>query len=107
VLPSSVVQVPVLLQIKQRKAEMAHEKGGLMASIGQTLAGPRFHETDEVRMIVYTLTIVRNAHLVQWFDKQRAYLDALESQLRGLVKSIEVAAKQRAGAHIFYPAFAH
>ncbi|KAF8555974.1 Vps5-domain-containing protein [Imleria badia] len=66
------------LDIKQRKAEMAHEKGGLMASIGQTLAGPRFHETDE------------------WFDKQRAYLDGLESQLRGLVKSIEIVAKQRA-----------
>jgi len=34
---------------------------------------------------------------MQWFDKQRAYLDGLESQLRGLVKSIEVVAKQRAG----------
>jgi sorting nexin-1/2 len=34
---------------------------------------------------------------LQWFDKQRAYLDGLESQLRGLVKSIEVVAKQRAG----------
>ncbi|KAG8220989.1 Vps5 C terminal like-domain-containing protein [Butyriboletus roseoflavus] len=66
------------LDIKHRKAEMAHEKGGLMASIGQTLTGPRFHETDE------------------WFDKQRAYLDGLESQLRGLVKSIEIVAKQRA-----------
>ncbi|OAX41529.1 Vps5-domain-containing protein [Rhizopogon vinicolor AM-OR11-026] len=66
------------LDIKHRKAEISHERGGLMASIGQTLAGPRFHETDE------------------WFDKQRAYLDGLESQLRGLVKSIEVAAKQRA-----------
>ncbi|KAJ8586745.1 Vps5-domain-containing protein [Rhizopogon salebrosus TDB-379] len=66
------------LDIKHRKAEISHERGGLMASIGQTLAGPRFHETDE------------------WFDKQRAYLDGLESQLRGLVKSIEVVAKQRA-----------
>ncbi|KAG2128542.1 Vps5 C terminal like-domain-containing protein [Suillus clintonianus] len=65
------------LDIKHRKAEISHERGGLMASIGQTLAGPRFHETDE------------------WFDKQRAYLDGLESQLRGLVKSIEVVAKQR------------
>lgn len=66
------------LDIKHRKAEISHERGGLMASIGQTLAGPRFHETDE------------------WFDKQRAYLDGLESQLRGLVKSIEIVAKQRA-----------
>lgn len=72
-----------------------------MASIGQTLAGPRFHETDEVSMMMYTLTSVRNVHLVQWFDKQRTYLDGLESQLRGLVKSIEIVAKQRAGAHVF------
>lgn len=36
------------LQIKHRKAEMAQEKGGLMASIGQSIAGPRFYETDEV-----------------------------------------------------------
>ncbi|KIK48273.1 hypothetical protein CY34DRAFT_72311 [Suillus luteus UH-Slu-Lm8-n1] len=67
------------LDIKHRKAELSHERGGLMASIGQTLAGSRFHETDE------------------WFDRQRAYLDGLESQLRGLVKSIEIVAKQRAG----------
>lgn len=86
---------------------MAHEKGGLMASIGQTLAGPRFHETDEVSMMMYTLTIVRNAHLIQWFDKQRAYLDGLESQLRGLVKSIEIVAKQRAGVHVLCLIFTH
>ena len=36
------------LDIKHRKAETAHERGGLMASIGQSIVGPRFHETDEV-----------------------------------------------------------
>ncbi|KAI5995512.1 Vps5 C terminal like-domain-containing protein [Pisolithus albus] len=66
------------LDVKHKKMESAHERGGLMASIGQTLTGTRFHETDE------------------WFDKQRAYLDGLESQLRGLVKSIDIVAKQRA-----------
>ncbi|KAL4065858.1 Vps5 C terminal like-domain-containing protein [Scleroderma citrinum] len=65
------------LDMKHRKVDSAHERGGLMASIGQTLTGPRFHETDE------------------WFDKQRAYLDGLESQLRGLVKSIDIVAKHR------------
>lgn len=39
------------MQIKHRKAEIANERGGLMASIGQTIAGPRFHETDEVRTV--------------------------------------------------------
>ncbi len=34
--------------MKHRKAEQAQERGGLIASIGQTIAGPRFYETDEV-----------------------------------------------------------
>ena len=34
--------------IKNRKAEAAHEHGGLMASIGNSIVGPRFYETDEV-----------------------------------------------------------
>ncbi|KAJ7654400.1 Vps5 C terminal like-domain-containing protein [Mycena polygramma] len=66
------------LDIKHRKAEIAQERGGLMATIGQSLAGPRFYETDE------------------WFDRQKAYLDSLEAQLRGLVKAIEMVSKQRA-----------
>ncbi|KAJ6610183.1 Vps5 C terminal like-domain-containing protein [Mycena sp. CBHHK59/15] len=66
------------LDIKHRKAEIAQERGGLMASIGQTIAGPRFYETDE------------------WFDRQKGYLDSLEAQLRGLVKAIEAVSKQRA-----------
>ncbi|KAG6833009.1 hypothetical protein H0H87_012595 [Tephrocybe sp. NHM501043] len=65
------------LDIKHRKAEIAHERGGVLASIGQSIAGPRFHETDE------------------WFDRQRAYLDSLESQLRSLVKAIEAVARQQ------------
>ncbi|KAG6919516.1 hypothetical protein DXG01_005106 [Tephrocybe rancida] len=65
------------LDIKHRKAELAYERGGVLASIGQSIAGPRFHETDE------------------WFDRQKAYLDSLESQLRGLVKAIEAVARQR------------
>ncbi|KAJ7066572.1 Vps5 C terminal like-domain-containing protein [Mycena amicta] len=66
------------LDIKHRKAEIAQERGGLMASLGQSFAGPRFYETDE------------------WFDRQKVYLDSLEAQLRGLVKAIETVAKQRA-----------
>jgi sorting nexin-1/2 len=34
--------------MKHRKAEIAQERGGLIASIGQSIAGPRFHESDEV-----------------------------------------------------------
>ncbi|KAF8916308.1 Vps5 C terminal like-domain-containing protein [Mucidula mucida] len=76
------------LDIKHRKAELANERGGLMASIGQTLTGPRFNETDE------------------WFDRQKAYLDSLESQLRGLAKAIEFVAKQRSDISVATGEFA-
>ncbi|THH16957.1 hypothetical protein EW146_g3758 [Bondarzewia mesenterica] len=65
------------LDIKHRKAEQQQERGGLMATIGQSITGPRFVETDE------------------WFDRQKAYLDTLELQLRGLVKAIDIASKHR------------
>jgi sorting nexin-1/2 len=83
-------------QIKQRKAEIANERGGLMASIGQTITGPRFHETDEVRsLLVFTGSdrLIR----IQWFDQKKSYLDSLELQLRGLVKAIDLVTKQRSG----------
>ena len=54
-----------------------------MATLGQSIAGPRFYETDE------------------WFDKQKGYLDSLEVQLRGLVKSIDLVSKQRTGSSNF------
>ncbi|TFK53424.1 Vps5-domain-containing protein [Heliocybe sulcata] len=76
------------LDIKHRKAEIAHERGGLIASIGQTLTGPKFYETDE------------------WFDRQKTYLDSLESQLRGLVKAIDAVAKQRAEMSLVIGEFA-
>ncbi|KAB5589577.1 Sorting nexin-1 protein [Ceratobasidium theobromae] len=63
------------LDVKHRKAEIAQEKtGGFLSSI----TGPRFYETDE------------------WFDAKRSYIDALESQLRGLAKSVEAVSKQQA-----------
>ena len=37
----------------------------------------------------------------QWFDRQKTYLDSLESQLRGLVKAIEVVVKHRSGMFPF------
>ncbi|TFL05234.1 Vps5 C terminal like-domain-containing protein [Pterulicium gracile] len=61
------------LDIKHRSAA----RGGFISSIGQSFTGPRFHETDD------------------WFDRQKSYLDHLESQLRTLVKAIEFVARQR------------
>lgn len=68
-----------------------------MASIGQTITGPRFHETDEVSVFPYVIFFAYRG--VQWFDRQRAYLDSLESQLRSLVKAIDTVARHRAGEH--------
>ncbi|KAH7327605.1 Vps5 C terminal like-domain-containing protein [Rhizoctonia solani] len=63
------------LDVKHRKAEIAQEKsGGFLSAI----TGPKFYETDE------------------WFDTKRSYVDALESQLRGLAKSVETVSKHQA-----------
>jgi sorting nexin-1/2 len=84
------------LDIKHRKAEIAHERGGLMASIGHSIVGPRFYETDEVFLSIPCTSLPRSNQLFhQWFDRQKVYLDSLESQLRGLVKTIEAVMKAR------------
>ncbi|KAG9017162.1 Vacuolar protein sorting-associated protein 5 [Tulasnella sp. 427] len=62
------------LDIKHRRGDGS--SGGLLASFGSFTA-PRFYEIDD------------------WFDHKRAYLDALESQLKGLVKAMDVVSKQR------------
>lgn len=60
------------LDIKHRKAEIAHERGGLMASIGQSIVGPRFHETDEVlyRSSAYGLCDLTNGFISGSTDKR-------------------------------------
>ncbi|KAA1470300.1 Vps5-domain-containing protein [Dentipellis sp. KUC8613] len=72
------------LDIKHRKAEIAQERGsgGLMYNLGLTGLTQTYVETDE------------------WFDRQKSYLDTMETQLRSLVKAIEVVSKHRRGVHI-------
>ncbi|KAE9394721.1 Vps5-domain-containing protein [Gymnopus androsaceus JB14] len=66
------------LDIKHRKPDLASQApSGIISSIGQTLAGSRFYETDE------------------YFDSKKTYLDSLEAQLRSLVKSIDQVSKHR------------
>lgn len=62
------------LEVKHRKDDRA----GLLASIGQTLTGNRFLETDE------------------WLENRKSYLDGLEQQLRTLAKAIDIVSKERA-----------
>ncbi|KAG9055820.1 Vacuolar protein sorting-associated protein 5 [Serendipita sp. 407] len=63
------------LDIKHRKAE---ENTGLLSILSTSIASSKFYETDD------------------WFDTKKAYLDSLEGQLKGLVRSMEAVAKQRA-----------
>ncbi|KAF5387361.1 hypothetical protein D9757_005745 [Collybiopsis confluens] len=67
------------LDIKHRKPDPGSPapSGGIISSIGQTLTGSRFQETDD------------------YFDAKKVYLDSLESQLRSLVKSIDMVSKHR------------
>ncbi|TFY66263.1 hypothetical protein EVG20_g4834 [Dentipellis fragilis] len=73
------------LDIKHRKAEIAQERGsgGLMYNLGLAGLTQTYVETDE------------------WFDRQKSYLDTMETQLRSLVKAIEVVSKHRRGAAQF------
>jgi sorting nexin-1/2 len=50
--------------------------------LSNSITGSKFYETDE------------------WFETKKAYLDGLENQLKGLVRSMEAVAKQRAGKSI-------
>ncbi|KZW00026.1 Vps5-domain-containing protein [Exidia glandulosa HHB12029] len=61
------------LEVKHRKDDRA----GLLASIGQTLTGNRFFETDE------------------WLENRKAYLEGLEQTLRTLAKAIDFVSKER------------
>ncbi|PVG02045.1 Vps5-domain-containing protein [Serendipita vermifera] len=63
------------LDIKHRRAE---ENTGLLSMFSSSITGTKFYETDE------------------WFETKKAYLDGLENQLKGLVRSMEAVAKQRA-----------
>ncbi|KAJ3890684.1 Vps5 C terminal like-domain-containing protein [Lentinula edodes] len=67
------------LDIKHRKIDPGSPgpSSGIISSIGQTLTGTRFYETDD------------------YFDSKRTYLDSLEAQLRSLVKSIDLVSKHR------------
>ena len=71
----------------------------MLSSISSTLAGPKFVETDDVRPFHRLMSYGRadGACIVQWFNNQKILLDRLETQLRGLIKAIDLVARQRSG----------
>ncbi|KAJ9115493.1 hypothetical protein QFC22_005251 [Naganishia vaughanmartiniae] len=67
-------------EVKHRKHEASQSQDGgkgLLASLGGSIGGPRFIEKDD------------------WFEQKKAFLDSLESQMKGLIKSVEAASKHR------------
>lgn len=79
---------------------MAQDRGGILSTLGQTLTSSKFLEVDDVGVCSHAVKAGTQAYhgCLQWFDKKKAYLDALESQLKGLVRAIDLVAKQREGA---------
>jgi sorting nexin-1/2 len=66
------------IESKNRKLDHVAEKGaGSGSGYLSSWTGPRYFEQDE------------------WFDSRKVFLDHLESQLKALAKSIEVASKTR------------
>jgi hypothetical protein len=61
------------IEAKHRRAEIPPEKTGILSN----WTGPKYFEQDD------------------WFDSRKSYLDALESQLKGLSKSIETSSKAK------------
>lgn len=73
------------IQKRQKRAEPEQPKIGLMRSFGETISNAasnpfsKFVEVDE------------------WFASKKNQLDALEAQLKALLKSVESVVKQRKG----------
>ncbi|RUP35202.1 hypothetical protein BC936DRAFT_138511 [Jimgerdemannia flammicorona] len=73
------------IDVKQKRSESDSSKGGFIKSIGETITNAT------------TAPFVKPAEVDEWFDQRRGQLDALESQLRALMRSVEAVVKQRKG----------
>ncbi|RUS27806.1 Vps5 C terminal like-domain-containing protein [Jimgerdemannia flammicorona] len=71
------------IDVKQKRSESDSSKGGFIKSIGETITNAT------------TAPFVKPAEVDEWFDQRRGQLDALESQLRALMRSVEAVVKQR------------
>ncbi|KAK4516962.1 uncharacterized protein ATC70_000290 [Mucor velutinosus] len=68
---------------RQRRAEPENSKMSFMRSFGETISNAA------------TSPFTKFVEVDEWFDSKKNQLDALESQLKGLLKSVEGVVKQR------------
>lgn len=84
---------------KEKKDPAVGESKGVLSSIGlSSSSSGKFVEQDDVSFFPQT-DLSSCAFLIgpsrQWFHDRRIYLDALENQLKALLKSVDTVIKQR------------
>ncbi|KAI9853632.1 MAG: Vacuolar protein sorting-associated protein 5 [Vezdaea acicularis] len=81
---------------KERKEPGLGESKGMFGSIGGAFSvttGNKFIEHDDVSLI--KVSSWTEAYRAQWFHDKKIYLDALENQLKALLKAVDMVVKQR------------
>lgn len=82
---------------KERKDPLLQENKGMLGSLGLSVSTTgKFIEHDDVRFFVCGPLIIILISS-QWFHDRKVYLDALESQLKALLKAIDTVVEQRKG----------
>lgn len=72
-------------QKRQRRAEPENSKMSFMRSFGETISNAA------------TSPFTKFVEVDEWFESKKNQLDALEAQLKGLLKSVDGVVKQRKG----------
>ncbi|RUS18363.1 Vps5 C terminal like-domain-containing protein [Endogone sp. FLAS-F59071] len=71
------------IDVKQKRSESDTSKGGFIKSIGETITNAT------------TAPFVKPAEVDEWFEGRRGQLEALEGQLKALLRSVDAVVKQR------------
>ena len=80
---------------ENREPDLGQNKG-MFSSFGINVGGGgKFVEHDDVSFLISDCG--RCANIMQWFHDRKIYLDALENQLKALLKAIDTVVAQRKG----------
>lgn len=83
---------------KERKEPNLGESKGMFSSLGLGGSSSKFVEQDDVSLQPVSANYMGSSStdmLCQWFHDRRVYLDALENQLKGLLKAMDTMVAQR------------
>lgn len=82
---------------KERKEPGLGESKGMFGSFGISVGGGgKFVEQDDVSSFC-RFYHMSNTNNIKWFHERRVYLDALENQLKALLKAMDTVVMQRKG----------